>query len=355
MIMVLLDVLFSSQESGTASSEARPTRLQLYAFIQTAYERGHLLETMTDQYVENWLKDSGQDMQDELYAMLKASKRRAVSEPAGGSYRVKVGLETPNLDPSGFGCTLSFTYAKMLMNTRVGIMVENGHNDWNFLLAIVPLDYKRILEQLQKDDLLEPLHGGGHTIIRQLKERLASPLKAVRTFLIFDSDRHHPAELDPSRENMVRRIPDLKQALELEDLARKHLPGRYWRLRRRAIENYLSLGDLEVLVQSVTLTRQQELKPRLKVFGQLKPEAQHFFPMKNGLAKQQADVQKWERSKDLYAHLSPEQLQLLQAGFGEKCFEETYDAVQKKGRSLEFDAEAQEEARLSLLNLWRLL
>lgn len=355
MRIVLSDELFTSSPTTREGGEKRPSRLKLATLIHTAYARGHLLETSSEPPLEQWLLGCDEETREELRMMLRASKRQAVREPAGGSYVVQVVVESLPIVQCAFACTLSIEDAQRLVDTKVGIMVENDDSDWLFLLVIAPQEYRPLLEEGRKQDRLEPLHGGGHEILRRLKEHLSTPFKAARTFLLFDSDRLHPDELDPSFEKEGRSIEALKQALDVEALAKERLPDQHWRLRRRAIENYLSLVDLELFIQTESKNRQTGLRSRFDVFRQLSADAQHFFPMKTGLKKLRENKPNWARTKDLYATLSSNDLEILDKGFDSHCFENTHEAVKQMGRSMQFDAAAQEEARRSLHNLWRLL
>ena len=124
---------------------------------------------------------------------------------------------------------LSLANAIAVLNEPVGILLENRTNDWAFLQKIMRKEDREWLNRAVQERWTEPLHGGGSDLERNLKARLSVAAQALRTFVVFDSDRLHPDEwADDWPSNRIGTNPVSCRAFEWERLTKANMPQRYW-------------------------------------------------------------------------------------------------------------------------------
>lgn len=232
-----------------------------------------------------------------------------------------------------------------VLNEPLGVLVENAANDWSFLLGIMRRSERERLQRAVTQRWVEPVHGGGQTLQRQLEARLASPTSALRTFVLFDSDRLHPREFasnwTPDRPGHRRAACP---AFEWERIVSQSLPCRYWMLRRRFIESYMPKEELPIGAAQATPSDAFER------FAEMSRDQRWYFNMKHGFFGDNRRHDS-DRRCDLYSTAimtNP----ALQGGFGEELANHYAEAID---RQFNWDAEAREEATAMVPRLMRLI
>jgi hypothetical protein len=177
--------------------------------------------------------------------------------------------------------------ALRLLQTPLGVMVENRRADWRFLLALAPPVQRDQLRQALDDGWLEILHAGGLGEMKAWLEALlehpftsvSNATRLLRLWVMFDRDA------DPAD----RRQPSLASCA-LKRLC-ESAPGRPWpvghyQLGRRAIENYLpeaALRRWQSKKGGAEGTRRREIVDAFCKLRRDQPEAARQYHMKAGL------------------------------------------------------------------------
>lgn len=127
--------------------------------------------------------------------------------------------------------------------------LENGVNDFDFLLAFATAAERKELEQARRDGWLQPVNAGGCGGIKQLVSTLRSdappPLaEQHRTFVLMDSDAEHPGCPSVTARAVETGLRQHERSLGLP-------AGQLGAvLARREAENYIPHGALESWAQT---------------------------------------------------------------------------------------------------------
>jgi hypothetical protein len=238
--------------------------------------------------------------------------------------------------------SLSIDDALSVLEEPLGILLENSENDLFFLLGIMrPSERAHVTRAINKRWVI-PVHGGGSNIVAQLNKRLSQEFVALRTFVLFDSDRRHPDELDSS---WVPQDQENCQGYIVEAIARPKLPMRFWMLARRFIESYMPKS---VLNQAAS----RAIPPAsVDAYFRLTEHGRWFFNMKRGF-RGDAGPENRHRCRDLYDRVAPEDKLQLETGFGGGLADFFRGAVESE---FDWDEKALSEASEKIPNLIRLL
>lgn len=236
---------------------------------------------------------------------------------------------------------LSLVDALRLLQEPLGIIVENAKNDWNFLRKISTTITRDLLDKALADGWITILHGGGADMVANISSRANYKYQALRTFAMFDSDRHHPDELDS---NWIPIHPIKCQGYLTEQSALQYLGNRYWRLERRFIESYLPKSEVEV----VEASNGNIPRGASDVLFRLPKKSRWYYNMKNGFAyiKNSAHI----RQQALYDAVTDRDKMLLAIGFPNAASRYT-----DSDADFAWDKEAQDEAKAQLPKLLRLI
>lgn len=239
---------------------------------------------------------------------------------------------------------LSLDEALIALEQSLGIFVENADNDWHFLRGIMGSSDREKLRRAVENNWVEPLHGGGATLVQRIENRALRPGPKLRTFVIFDSDRRHPDELHPGWAPVA---PVSCQGYLTEAAAAAVAGGRFWRLSRRSIESYMPARELSNHAEENgnigrTVAEAYLRMPRI---------SQWYFNMKRGFSDDNSQ-ENAGRCKTLFDAVSAEDRALMQNGFGRKLAER-YKGTQ--GHEFDWDNDARAEAGAAVSNLMRLI
>ena len=143
----------------------------------------------------------------------------------------------------------------------------------------------------------------------ELRRRVKTYATYAQNYLnctaVFDSDAPSPGVISPG----ARKAEEQCDNLELD----------FFRLKRRAIENYLMRDWLKTWVNN------KKDKSKIKIFdsfAKLSLEQRSHFHMKNGLRKDKADIE--NGTITLYNNVNKRDLVSLQNGFGHNLASELY-------------------------------
>lgn len=239
---------------------------------------------------------------------------------------------------------LSLEDALTTLGQPLGIFVENADNDWHFLRGIMGSSDREKLQRAVENNWVEPLHGGGATLVQRIENRALHPGPKLRTFVIFDSDRRHPDELHPAWAPVA---PVSCQGFLTEAAAAAVAAGRFWRLSRRSIESYMPARELSSHAEE----NGNIGRPVAEAYLRMPRVSQWYFNMKRGFSDDNSQ-ENVGRCKTLYDGVSPGDKDLLKNGFGRKLAER-YKGTQD--REFDWDADARAEASVAVSNLMRLI
>lgn len=276
------------------------------------------------------------------YENALAFAARAAATLPGNAATVKIErTEHPRWDDPV--AVLPLDDALALLAEPVAIAVENSQNDWCFLRGIMRSSERSLVDRAVKLGWAQVLHGGGSTLTPQLEARLREPHKGLRTFALYDSDRRHPDELDPTWAPRPR--VESCPGFETERVSRLRMPLRYWMLRRRFIESYMPRSELlEAVSPNVH-------KDAIEAFFRLSREGRWYFNMKKGFKGDEPEENR-HRCRDLYAAVDAHDRAALREGFGPKLADHY---AQAEHRAFAWDSDARQEALEYVPLLMRLL
>lgn len=284
-----------------------------------------------------WLQQVDEGSRAAYVEALRLSSRAAIRQPENAA-TVFI-EERASGDWGDPVATLSLDDALALLNQPLGVLVENSENDWHFFQGIMRTSEREIVDRALERSWITALHGGGSTLPAQLEIRLSKPAEGLRTFVLFDSDRRHPSELEPTWAPVA---PQACEGFNAERIVRPRMPGRFWMLRRRFIESYMP--RVQILASGVA-------EETANAFFRMPRDARWHFNMKRGFDAD-ATAENVGRSQDMYAAVSPEDRQLLKAGLGRKLAERYEHATTL---DFDWDADARSESESAIPNLIRLL
>lgn len=318
-----------------------PDAVKLHRLLGFACERRHVVYFDPPSCVDAWLASIDPGSREGYQKAIKNAGREAKGlEKDAAMLRIDQ-IETPNWgDPEAI---LPLDDALKVLGQKLGFVLENAKHDWHFLLKIMSKSQRERIQRAVDADWVESVHGGGADIVAQLKTRLEHPHIALRTALMFDSDRLHPDELAPEwSPNQIIGSKRHCNAYDWEILAQQKLPNRYWRLQRRFIESYMPESELSKAANGTALAA-------FAAFWRMSANQRWFYNMKEGFEK---DKIHQGRKRDLYSDLLPADDMALQTGFGDKLARHYVNAVE---REFDWDDAALEEARINLPRFLRLL
>ena len=235
---------------------------------------------------------------------------------------------------------LTLDDAISILNEPLGILLENANNDWCFLYGVMKESERAVVARAIESRWAETVHGGGSDLIQRVSDRSKNPAQRLRTFVLFDSDRRHPNELQPG---WAPKQPEACQGYQNENAVIQANVGGYWRLRRRYIESYMPKSELSKVhgVQA----------DKVESFFRLTTQAQWYFNMKKGFRGDEP-VENAHRSMDLYSAVSPDDRKALHEGFGRRVADQYQNS---KEVEFDWDADALSESAAEVPKLLRLL
>jgi hypothetical protein len=247
-----------------------------------------------------WLDTLRESEREFVTFLLDESIERQARESPSSGLRL---ADVPQVEWGGTLPRLPLRQALWLLRKPLRVLIE-GINDEKFLHATVPHFYRERFEDWSARELLKLEYRGGLPNLRHaLGEECTVRERALRLFVMFDSDARRPGE--PTRESR-----EVARLCERGKLA-------HHQLKRRAIDNYVPPPALERwLKQEHSREFNDTWLPRLRAFRQLKDEQRHHYNMKNGLRKDRDGAGLADLFDGLAAE-QPDQASLLDEGFGE--------------------------------------
>ncbi|MBC3918056.1 hypothetical protein H8L32_11260 [Undibacterium sp. CY18W] len=333
-----------SEELVAAS--INPSQILLFHQLIAIATQGsqHFLFFETDNAIELAVQGYAQNLQPLYKKFFLDSYREAATYP---SERAAIKIDLVGSSQWDIPIpVVTLNDALKVLTEKLVILLENAENDWYFLLGIMnSRDRARMCDYVAKG-WAEPGHGGGDTLGMIMDNRIQHHWKALRTFVIFDSDRLHPDEFDenwtPVRQGQQ---PSSCNAYEWEVTAKQFLANRYWMLSRRFIESYMPQNELTLA------TAAKPCQDAIAALFSMSNEQRWHYNMKAGFIKDGSrhDI---ERCKNLYDNLTPEKKQILANGFGRTLAKHYKNSITSQ---FTWDAEALAEANSVLPKLLNML
>lgn len=184
--------------------------------------------------ITEWLEALPPDLRDEIEIAIELSEH---AEAVGPPVDEVIVHETPSLFADN-PPRLSPADAANVLARPLQVVVENGENDRDFLLAFAPRATREALEEAVSNGWLEFWNGGGIDGCLAKARQLAVPSPAtLRVRVLCDSDARVPRK--PSQE-----AQDVRRALDTTCTAHGRSEGDFGAvLSRRSVENYLPAKD----------------------------------------------------------------------------------------------------------------
>ncbi|MBK6533150.1 MAG: hypothetical protein IPF99_27250 [Deltaproteobacteria bacterium] len=174
---------------------------------------------------------------------------------------------------------LSIDDALAVVKGPFSIWLEDNESDREFLLRLVghSLRQRLLLLESQASPAVRFEHGGGNVINRQLEN--LTPLRALRSWAMVDSDREEPSA------DLPQKVKDIIASSNKNGF-RLHV------LKRREIENYIPLGALDWWCRNETTYNQQFTADcrSLLVRELTRLDTRSFIDMKIALGRQCAQI-----------------------------------------------------------------
>jgi hypothetical protein len=312
--------------------------------------------------VEQWLTRLPIGTAAQVRQVLSHGPDAAARMPAGA-----VGITVAPLPSSDWPAgRLCLQDALRVLQTPLGVMVENRRADWRFLLALAPPAQRAQLKEALDNGWLETLHAGGLGEMKAwLEELLAESFMSVsnaarvlRLWVMFDRDAEPANRSQPSGQSTA-----MKTLCESAPARPWHL-GHY-QLGRRAIENYLpeaALRRWQSEKPGVEGTRRRKVVDALCKLRRDQPAAARQYHMKGGLLadlsdetrKNVIDSKRWIQDADLdplFRGLSDPDREAISKGFGRNIanYLEHIDEADFR-REFERDRAPDEPERETILN-----
>jgi hypothetical protein len=296
MKAILDDTLFASGASN----------LSLLSFFTHAEAGRHRVELDEQgQHFQCWLAGRDRQTQEEVAFALDTSR----DDARATSKRTIVVKNVVRSDWTARPRVLTLADAKKLLDLPFWLFLENWQTDYHFLLAASTTEQKKEIEKWRSNRWLEAQNGGGLTDMykRILSIKTSEPDRCLAIWVLFDSDARAAGK--PS-----------KQSKGLRGVCGQQIP--FHQLKRRTIENYVSLRGLRIWSEKRDDTL---LQHRVKAFGDMPEDEQRYhFPMKTGLG---GDVDQGV-NEALYGspRLETTHRKRLEFGFGHKLRDVFSDA-----------------------------
>ena len=279
-----------------------------------------------------WIAARDADVASATRLVLEESLKADNTLPRGAEVRVVAGATRWGDVPE-----LRMVDALDLLTEPLRIWVENSASDRGFLWFVVGPELRKTLSNAERRGWLSVMMGGGGTLYAQIR-RLRGPQEAGRrwrSWAMFDSDRLSAIDRDA-------------KSTRLETLCTRVLPGRFWALERRSIENYLPVRTMALwAAEGGGAPSRKRLFDAWRV---LPTDAAWYFNMKHGI---RGDADHDRRAAAVWqGSLPTEQLHVLEGGFGEHVADRfVNDDALRAGP----DAAAQAEATIHVDTLRGLL
>jgi len=232
-------------------------------------------------------------------AQLRASALRILISPSGAD---SVQAAPP--------WSLNAQAAYDIVNKPLQIVLENDISDKTFVESTIPP-----FATWCSNGWIEPVMGGGSHMRKKILAASDDSMARWRTFYLFDSDRLHPTELTST---WGPPPGDACQGHAFEQACANMPHGRWHRLERRSIENYLPQSLLSIKSAATSAA----------LFDAAIGNMAHFYNFKEGLSGDgvhpvsQSQLARASRSQGFWTSLSPDFVLALQGGFGKKIAEE---------------------------------
>jgi hypothetical protein len=338
---IIMRVIVS--EASVTAAVGTADVLKFHKLLNFAFEGRHILYFDTPESLDALLNTFEHKARSFYSDAIKQSARIGANFPSDwATIRIEPTTNMRWEDPIAI---LPLDKAMDALEERLGILLENAENDWHFLYGIMRQSEREKIRHFLNKGWAEILHGGGHTLRKQLETRLQSYQKGLRTFVLFDSDRLHPDEClrgwTPERPG---HRPAACSAFEWEQFVQIQMPFRYWMLRRRFIESYMPQTELSKGASTRTHP------DAASAFYRMSEEGRWYFNMKNGFEGDDKRHDK-ERCRDLYSNVDPSDRAVLLKGFGETLADHYKSSVNNE---FNWDNAARQEAACALPRLMRL-
>jgi hypothetical protein len=262
-----------------------------------------------------WIREQSPGLQKEIMDVLDDSCVLETRHPSSIIWTVTATDSAPD------GVTIR--QARQLMNQPLRIHVEDSTNDRAFLFSIMRREDREHLEECERENCLEFVHGGGTGLHTQIAALPMTESGNAKRLALFDSDALLPEK--PSASSMRLMAACTERRIEA------------LRLKRRAAENYLTKSQLYAWAS----TPRNDIGKRRLVdafFGRMNHNQRAHFRMRTGWGddRENDDYKRMQSDIDAFyesAATTPD-WSLLERGFG-KTIRSLFCVVSPREKELE--------------------
>lgn len=282
MRLILEDAVFSDDPA---------IQMDLLALFRLAHSGRHRVILATEPCLayDAWIDGLSQNLRELVETIRRVSLDVESRNPALIGLRITPtsslarDSSRDTIEPTRAEPSVPLEEALRLLHLPLRVIVEDSINDRAFLIAAARPEDREQLERAEREHWLSFENGGGLPGIDRLfavntPGGLDTPLRRLRAFLVYDSDRLAPNAASKRSDKLSEKCTDLGLVQ----------PRRYHQLHRRCIENYLPVQALTRWQQS---SKGRNDKPAVvQAWQRLDSPQKHHFNMKAGFLGDQARI-----------------------------------------------------------------
>lgn len=213
---------FELDDSIFLESPSQRELIEMFNLGEVLQHRIMLLNQEPEGAALAWVREQSPRLQVEIEAVLGDSGVLETRHPSSTVWTVAA---------TGFdGNRITLRQALQFMREPLRIHVENSANDRSFLLSIMRREDREHLQECERNNCLEFVHGGGSDLYTQIACLPVSRLENVKRLAMFDSDALLPGKPSAGSDRLMSACVE------------RHIS--VLRLQRRAAENYLTKSQL---------------------------------------------------------------------------------------------------------------
>lgn len=270
----------------------------LVTFFRYALDGRHRVEAdLSQPAVSAWVGQQSAVLQEEIQTAIDSSAKAEALEP---SLTI---LEIGRFAATDFTSTpirMRVEDARAFLETPVSLLVEDAISDRDFLMKMLTVEERAVLQEQMRLGYVHFEHGGGlGNMRRRVMDRQGDPSVRHTSWILFDSDAMQPVTASKQSE-------DLRMACA-------EVP--HYQLSRRYMESYLPARALHSwAAEGHTRAERNSRFSTLTAYTSMRDEQRHHYNMKHGFA---GDESRTDASAGtLYDDVPEETRTMLRNGFG---------------------------------------
>jgi hypothetical protein len=272
--------------------------IELNDILSEAYKKRISIHIEDEKSYQNWVVQRPRLEQEKWIMLIKASANLHNSARTTCIFQINEDIQNSDWDAK-------IPIAKIddvdyLLKLPLTVALENSRNDRNFLLSLCKPSLRERLIDLEKQQCLGFVGGGGiNELINNMQGKyIDHPANRHKYWVLFDGDAALPGKISETSNTLI-------------DICKANNFDNFHCLTRRAIENYLPISDNTNIEELYSLFNvdNDEFHQQLKCFSGLTKDQRYHYHMKEGLRKDNC------KSSGLYNGLDKKITKLIGRGF----------------------------------------